>query len=898
MNEKESAPWSRAAEEVLRAFDVSAGEGLRGDEVGARRRRYGRNQLSEPPPMSAWKVLANQFKSLIIGLLAVAAVLSFAFGDWMEGIAVLVVIAVNAAIGYFTEIKAIRSMEALRKLSNVSAKLLRDGEICEVPALDIVPGDIVLLEGGDIVSADLRLFEASKLQVDESALTGESVPVEKRIEPLAEEIPLAERANMLFKGTAVTRGSGQGVVVAIGDRTELGEISMLVQQAEDERTPIEERLDALGRKLIWLTLIVAGVVATTGIVTRKGVLLMVETGIALAVAAIPEGLPIVATIALARGVWRMAKRNALVNRLSSVETLGATSVICTDKTGTLTENRMTVARIILESGEVRVTGEGMRLRGEFRRGEETVDPARDELLREALRVGLLCGNAGLREEGEDGPKGVGDPMEVALLVAAKKAGMDRENVLKELPEEHEEAFDSDTRMMATFHRRDGGYLVAVKGAPESVVAACHAVRTDAGEVPLDNASREVWLRQSREMAEEGLRILGLATKSAESSAESPYEALILIGLVALADPPRRDVREALEACRGAGIEVVMITGDQAVTARYIGREVGLTGPEEAEVILGGEIKGPSDASPEERERLLKGRIFARVTPKQKLDLIDLHQSNGSVVAMTGDGVNDAPALKKSDIGVAMGLRGTQVAKEAADVVLKDDAFATIVAAVAEGRVIYGNIRKFVLFLLSCNVSEIMIVFLASIVNAPLPILPLQILFLNLVTDVFPALALGVGEGDPDVLKRAPRDPKEPIIGRREWIAVVGYGAVITLAVLGSLGLALLWLKLGQRQAVTISFLTLAFAQLWHVFNMREPGSRFLRNDIVRNPYVWGALALCAFTMVAAVHTPGVSRVLGVTNPGLNGWALVLVMSLIPLAAGQSVKLLPAFRRAR
>jgi Ca2+-transporting ATPase len=889
------SPWSKPAPDILRELGVNPNEGISGVETAKRRKQYGPNRLKEPPPKSAWVVLVKQFKSLIVGLLAVAAVLSFAFGDWPEGVAVLVVIAINTAIGFFTEIKAVRSMEALKKLSKVNAKLLRDGEIQEVHAEDIVPGDIVLLEGGDIVSADLRLFETSKLQADESTLTGESLPVGKGTETLGDDTPLAERTNMLFKGTAVTRGSGQGVVVATGDATELGEISSLVHAAEDESTPLEKRLDALGRKLIWLTAIVAGIVAATGIVTEKGVLLMVETGIALAVAAIPEGLPIVATIALARGVWRMAKRNALVNQLSSVETLGAVSVICTDKTGTLTENKMTVARFVLESGEVRVTGEGMQIEGEFQHGDEAVNPADDHILREALQIGLFCGNAGLQEDAEGGPKGVGDPMEVALLVAAAKAGMDREKTLDDLPEEREEAFDNETNMMATFHRRDAGFMVAVKGAPESVIGSCDKLRTTEGERPLDESLREEWLSRSRDMAKEGLRILGLATKQVDSAEAKPYEELTLIGLVALVDPPRRDVRDAIEACHTAGIRVVMVTGDQAVTARYIGREVGLIEPDGVEAMLGNEIKGPDTASPEERERLVKNVIFSRVTPRQKLDLIALHQSDGSIVAMTGDGVNDAPALKKADIGVAMGLRGTQVAKEASDVVLKDDAFATIVAAVAQGRVIYSNIRKFVFFLLSCNLSEIMVVFLAAVANAPLPLLPLQILFLNLVTDVFPALALGMGEGDPDVLKRSPRDPNEPIVGREHWVAIAGYSAVITASVLGALALALYWLKLDRTQAVTISFLTLAFAQLWHVFNMRDPGSGFFRNDIVRNPYIWGALLLCSGAMIAAVYMPGVNRVLNVTDPGLEGWALVLIMSLIPLVLGQVAKLRGAKR---
>jgi Ca2+-transporting ATPase len=451
-----------------------------------------------------------------------------------------------------------------------------------------------------------------------------------------------------------------------------------------------------------------------------------------------------------------------------------------------------------------------------------------------------------------------------------------------MPEVREEAFDSETKMMATFHSRKEAHRVAVKGAPESVLAACSKVLTNDGEQEMSQEDRNGWLAKNVELAADGLRVLALATKWVERADENPYENLGFIGLVGLLDPPRMDVKGALELCHKAGIRVIMATGDQAVTALNIALAVGLVHDCEAKVVQGKDLSSTEALSEEHRGELLQVPIFARVSPKQKLDLIDVHQDNGSIVAMTGDGVNDAPALKKADIGIAMGQRGTQVAREASDMILTDDAFPSIVLAVEQGRIIFGNIRKFVLYLLSCNISEIMAVTLASMVNAPLPILPLQILFLNVVTDVFPALALAAGEGVPGIMERPPRDSRESIMTRSHWLAVMGYGTLITFSVLGALALAFFWLHMEQRRAVTVSFLTLAFAQLWHVFNMRDRESHFLRNEITRNRFVWGALLLCTALLLMTVYVPGLSHVLKVANPGLAGWAVVLVMSLLPV----------------
>ncbi len=877
-------PWTRSVDEILKELDTSA-DGLTAEEVTKRREQYGSNRLRTKQKSSIWQILIEQFKSLVVGLLVVAALFSFAFGDFVEGIAITAVILVNSAIGFFTELRAVRSMEALKELSQVDAKVRRDGNVAEIPAEELVPGDIVILEGGDVITADLRLIEASKLQSNESALTGESVPVGKQVKPLEGDIPLAERANMVFKGTSVTRGSGKGVVVDTGMDTELGEISSLVEEAEQEMTPLEKRLDLLGRRLIVGTLGVAALVAIAGIVTGKEIVLMIETAIALAVASIPEGLPIVATVALARGMRRMARRNALVSHLSAVETLGATNVILTDKTGTLTENRMTVTEFMLDRGQVAVSIEGDR---PFSHDDETIELENNHDLYRALQIGVLCNNASLSESPESEVQGVGDPLEVALLTAGAQANIQRNSLLDDLPETREEAFDPDVKMMATFHENEEGYYVAIKGAPDAVLEiTTHILTADGTQENMTDDARQRWGVRNQQMATEGLRVLALAQRTVESSKVDPYEKATLVGLVGLEDPPREDVRSALEACKTAGIRVVMVTGDQAITARNIAQDVGLTGEvDEDDIVHGLDLKNAEELSENERHRLLDAPIFARVNPKQKLDLITLHQSTGAIVAMTGDGVNDAPALKKADIGVAMGQRGTQVATEAADMVLEDDAFSTIIAAVEEGRVIFNNIRRFVLYLLSCNISEVMVVALASMVNAPLPIRPLQILFLNLVTDVFPALALGVGEGDPSIMEHPPRDPDESILTRGHWLAIGGYGSLITAAVLSVFAISLVGLDMSDDRAVTISFLTLAFAQLWHVFNMRDPDSNLLRNDITQNRFVWGAVVLCTVLLLLAVYLPGFNDVLGVVDPGATGWALVVGFSVLPLIVGQ------------
>lgn len=877
-------PWNLTKHKVSELLQVDPETGLTEEEVRRRLTSYGFNELRKHAAKPVISILFDQLRSLIVLLLLLAAIISLIFGRFSEGLAILIVLALNTTIGFMTEFRARKSMEALFRLGRMYTRVRRHKEIHQINAENLVPGDMVFVEGGDIIAADMRLFEASKLQADESVLTGESLPVSKVTKPNEKDSVLAERTCMLYKGTSVTRGSGLAMVVATGMRTELGKITSLIQKTTEDETPLEKRLNTLGHKLIWVTMLIVAIVTLIGISGGKDIFLMIETGIALAVATIPEGLPIVATIALARGMSLMAKRNALINRLSSVETLGATSVIFTDKTGTLTENKMTVKKYVLQSGEYEIKDSDDK-NGLYKDGNLATygfDPVKT-----ALEAGVLCNNASLK--GLFSEKASGDPLEIALLEAGRLCGLNRSEMVKKMPEIREEAFDPEIKMMATFHQVNSKIKVAVKGAPEEILKISNNVLTSNGIAQLSKEQREKWIRKNRKLALEGLRVIALAVKEVNDENEKAYDNLSFVGLVGLFDPPRNDVPDAIQQCRDAGINIVMVTGDQAVTAKSIAKSISLVNEEPVEIITGEELSNLKNIDASARKRLLSTRVFARVSPEQKLDLIELFKQEGHIVAMTGDGVNDAPALKKADIGIAMGLRGTQVAREAADMVLMDDAFSTIVIAIETGRIIFKNIRRFVFYLLSCNVSEVMTVGIASSVGFLLPILPLQILFLNLVTDVFPALALGVGKGSDSVIKRTPRRSDESILERKHWIGIAFWGLIITCIVLGALYMARFRLFMPVEEAVTVSFMTLALAQLWHVFNMRGFGTRLIKNEISTNPFVWGALFLCIALLLVAVYYQPVASILGTKNPGLYGWLIILIFSLAPLTLGQIIK---------
>ncbi|MGB8222490.1 MAG: cation-transporting P-type ATPase [Polyangiales bacterium] len=884
------APWSVEHERVLQALDVLESDGISSAEAALRQERFGQNILSEFRPTSWLTILVRQLRSFVVYLLVAGAALSFGLGDRLEGFAIVAVIVINTLIGFITELRAVRSTEALRELGSTETTVRRGGVVQRVPAQNLVPGDIVLFEGGDVVTADVRLITASRLQVNESMLTGESVPVEKCIDVLPVETVIADRGNMLFKGTAVTKGSAEGVVASTGMNTELGRITALVQKEPDKKTPLEKRIDALGKVMGWLCIGLVTIIGILGSLSGKEVTEVVKTAIALAVATVPEGLPIVATLALARGVLRMARRNALVEQLSAVETLGSTSVILTDKTGTLTENKMQVTSVVVPGRSANdPTVVAFPMSGE---PVETHDHVSRLVLASAL-----CNDASIATDESGREVQVGDPMELALLLAAREIGFDQDEVLRDEPRVATEAFDSDIKMMATHHRPGDQTRVIVKGAPEAVFGACVAVRTTDGEQPLDDSTLTVWRTENHRIASDGLRMLAVAERLGETQADDPYRDLTLLGLVALSDPPRSEVVEAIEQCHRAGVDVVMVTGDQAPTAEHVAAAVRLIGDgHEGHAVTGGELQALLDGGEEGAATLRGTHVFARTDPEQKLRLIEFFQGDGETVAMIGDGVNDAPALRRSDIGVAMGKRGTQVAREASDMILQDDRFATIVVAIRQGRIIFRNIRTFVFYLLSCNLSEIFTVGVASAINAPLPILPMQILFLNLVTDVFPALALGVGESGPYIMDHPPRPKTEALLTRRHWARLLGYGVVMSAAVLAGFAISMRVFEMDVKRAVTVSFLILMGAQVGHVFNMVSPRSGFVFNEVTRNPWIWAAVVLCLGLLVAAVYVPILSEVLGTEEPGPAGWMLVLSLSLAPVLVGQTLRVISQIRR--
>ncbi|MFW6151401.1 MAG: cation-translocating P-type ATPase [Verrucomicrobiota bacterium] len=872
-----SDPYAVETDSVLDQLGSDSRAGLSKSEVKRRLSKYGSNSIRKTKGRSALEILIEQFRSVVVAILGAAAILAFSFGKTTEGVAILAVIIINCMIGYVSEWKAARSMEALRMMGKRTVRVRRNGEEDNTPSDNLVPGDICLHEGGDMISADLRLIEANNLHADESALTGESESVSKQTQTLDAGTVLAERNNMLYRGTTITEGSAVGVVVATGMQTELGHIAEMAEAAgaEEEQTPLERRLNSLGYKLAWVALGAAALVGAAGLATGKPTLLMIETAIALGVAAIPEGLPFVSTIGLARGMWLMARKQALINRLPAVETLGATNIILSDKTGTLTENRMTASVMVTRQGKY-----------DLKKSWED-----NWLVMRGLEIGVLCNNAAASDRDRDRKveETQGDPTETALLVEGIEHGINRDDLLDKKPEVREVAFNSDTLMMATVHKGDKDYEFAVKGAPGPVIERCRYVveRRDNRETEMNAELKEEWNKKTGDLASMGLRVLALAEKFSDSPDADPYDNLRLVGLIGLLDPPREDVKRCIEACKTAGISVVMVTGDQPETAHAIARSLGLTDQGKDTVISGSELGDMSNISQEKKEHILKTRVFARVSPEQKMNLMSLFQEKGNTVAMTGDGVNDAPALKKADIGIAMGKRGTDAAKESADMILKNDAFSSILAAVEQGRIIFSNIRKAVIFMLCTNVAEVTAVGIASLADWPLPIRPLQILFLNVITDVFPALALSAGAGSPEkVMNRPPRPNDESVMGKPQWKSVSVWSAVMTACVLGALLFAVNVLGFDETKAVTVSFLTLGFAKLWFVLNLREPGSTIFDNDIVANKWMWGAIAGCVALLLAAVYLPALSNILGTSSPGGTGWTTILALSVAPMIAGQ------------
>lgn len=858
--------------------------GLTTEQADLRLEQFGLNELEQVKPESIWSILLRQVNSVIVWILAAAAIVSFFLGDNLEGFAVIAVIFINAITGFVLEYNARQSMEALRKLDTTPAKVVRDSKIKEIPSDQLTMGDIMVLEAGDLVPADALILEQNQLTVDESALTGESVPSQKSTDASPENAPLGDRHDRLFKGTAITDGNARAVVTSIGQSTELGKIATMVSEAKRTATPLEAKLDALGKVLIWVTLGMATLFLIVGFLRGQEIKQLIETAVALAIAAIPEGMSVVATVALAYGMLRLAEKKVIVKRLSAVETLGGTNVIFTDKTGTLTQNKIEVTALRAAGSDLTVhigsDKAGLPMLEVNFGNEELIHSPEFKIL---ARIGAAVNNAQLDSKKSD-RKELGDPVEVALLSYARAAGIDLHKLHRDHNRQAEQAFSSDTRMMATLDKVGSNYFIGVKGAVEEVSALCNWK---------NQQDRDKELEISELMAADGLRTLAFAYRETSNKPGENFiqdEKLTYAGLIGFLDPPRKEVIKSLNECHKAGIKVIMVTGDHPATSLKIAKQVNLVGPYEQLVLTGKDLEAFDFASARDQKKMMECHVFARVNPAQKLDMIDFYQKQGDIVGMTGDGVNDAPALKKSDIGIAMGLRGTAVASEAADMVLKDDSFASIVHAIEQGRVIFENIRKFIVFLLSCNMSEIFVVTFAGFLNVGSPLLPLQILFINIITDVFPALALGVGKDNKKLMQSPPRDPKLPILQIADWKRIVFYALVMTISVLGVYWFATKQLGLSPQEGNTITFYALSLAQLLHVFNMYSGKRRFFINEITRNKFIWMALILCILIMFATNYSPFLRQILSLQILDIQSLELILAAGILPILVIQTVRI--------
>lgn len=898
-----TAVWhSLPLAEAFEQLQSDSSRGLTQAEASHRLEKFGPNALAAAQQRSTLSIFLAQFKSLLVALLAGATVIAFALGDSIEAVAILIVIVLNAGIGFFTEWKAEQALSALQQQSVRVAHVIRDGVEREIAAAELVPGDVIVLAAGARVPADGRIIESARLQIEEAALTGESLAVTKSSEPLeAKDVALGDRLNMAFLGTTITDGRGRLVVTSTGAQSEMGKIGVLIDEAITRATPLEQKLARLGRLLILTVLALCTVIVVAG--WLRGVTdlwHMLEIGLSLAIAAVPEGLPAVTSMTLALGMQRMARMRALVRRLPAVETLGSVTVICTDKTGTLTKNEMTVCVYALDQSRVEVTGAGYEPVGKFRIGDQQLEPLSDERLAMALRVGALCNDAKVdRKDGVDTV--LGDPTEAALIVVAEKAGMKRTAMSEEFARVSEVPFDSVSKRMVTVHRTpQGGTIAFVKGSPATMLAASTALVRAAGVTPLTPEERKHWEQTNEELASAALRVLGLGYRDLPEgyTEEDLARELIFVGLVGMSDPLRDEAKAAIATCREAGIRTVMITGDQQATAAEIARQLGLDHDIKGRPLRTVHGRELTDLDAEGWKRIVAdAAVFARVSPEHKLQIVEALQHQGEIVAMTGDGVNDAPALKKADIGIAMGIKGTEVAKENADMVITDDNFASIVGAVEQGRIIYGNILRFLHYLLSCNFSEILTVFLALMIGWPLPLVALQILWLNLITDIFPAFALALEPSAPDVMKRSPRDPNESLLSPSFVGLIVWQGLLLAGVTLLAFSIGLRWYGDdgdGLRRATTIAFMTLALTQVFHAFDARSQKRSIFTSRFFTNGWLWAAVGMCIVLQVAAVYVPLLQKVLQTVPPSLIDWGVIAGCSLLPVFVVELVKLIQRF----
>lgn len=874
--------FSKSVEESTQDLDVNITQGLSTKDVEARKAKFGENALQGGKEKSMLEMALEQLKDFLVIILVVAAVISIALGEALEGVVILAIVVLNTILGVYQENKASNALKALKEMASPHAKVLRNGKIEEIASKDVVPGDVVILDAGDYIPADLRLIESVNLKIDEAALTGESVPVEKDASViLDDEASLGDRINSAYMGTVITYGRGRGLITNIGMETQMGNIANMLNTSTDEATPLQRKLDSLGKTLGIICIAICIIIFGIGWMRGDNMFDSFMNAVALAVAAIPEGLTVVVTVVLAMGMQKMVKVNAIIKRLSAVETLGSTTVICSDKTGTLTQNKMTIQKMYNGSEIFDVTGTGYSPEGNIVDEEGTI---RNEDVARTLDIIVLCNDAKFNSSEESI---IGDPTEGAMVVAAYKAGIDKDAIDAKYPRVQEIPFDSTRKLMSTVHDVDGKSLMYTKGAPDELLRRCDFVEISGEVIELSDEKREEILSVNQQFAENALRVIGAAYREVDDIHVSfdDEKHLVFTGLVGMIDPPREEAKDAIDVCKHAGIQVKMITGDHKITATAIGRQLGIVG-DNAVAVEGREIDEMDDA--QLREVVKTVNVFARVSPEHKVRLVDAVRDNGNIVAMTGDGVNDAPSLKHADIGVAMGITGTDVSKEAADMILTDDNFASIVNAVSEGRTIYSNIRKVVGFLLSCNIGEILVIFLAMIFGLPAPLVPIQLLAINLITDAFPAFALGMEKAEEGVMDQQPRDPNESIVDPVMRNSVIVQSIFLALGTLTSF-LYGLYVHDSIEVAQTSAFLTIVLGELLRAYSARSEHISIFKMNIFENSYLNKSVLVSVIFVFAAVFIPFMQPIFSTTTLQFDELAVAVVFAIIPLIGGEFAK---------
>lgn len=882
--------YEKSVEEITKEFKTDIDKGISKEEVSKRLEEYGENRLQEKERRGILQMFLDQFKDFLVLILIGASIVSMVVGEGMDAIIILVIVILNSVLGVFQENRASNALKALKDMAAPQAKVIRSGDLEKVSSSELVPGDVVILEAGDYIPADLRLVQSVNLKIEEAALTGESVPVEKFAHELVEQnAGIGDRVNSAFMSTIVTYGRGKGVVVGTGMNTEIGKVASMLEAVEEGQTPLQRKLDQLGKLLGSVCLGICGIIFILGLLRGQEIIEIFMTAVSLAVAAIPEGLPTVVTVVLALGMQKMIKKDAIMKRLGAVETLGSTTVICTDKTGTLTQNKMTVVKAFDGENLWSVTGRGYTTEGEIKResGSDETKSETSPALERLLRAGVLCNDAQLKKGADDI---IGDPTEGALVVLGAKGGYPKETLMAEMPRIGEIPFDSKRKLMSTFHQHKEGIVMYTKGAPDVVLSRCKYIFIDGKPVEITEEHKRSIMEQNDSFANEALRVLALSYKMPKEVKEDLQEEnnLIFLGLVGMIDPPRDEAKHAVSICKQAGIRVVMITGDHKTTGSAIGKAIGIIDKDE-EALDGKELDALTDEQLKEKVKTVN--VFARVSPEHKVRLVKAVKENGEIAAMTGDGVNDAPALKQADIGIAMGITGTDVAKEAADMILTDDNFASIVDAVEEGRTIFSNIRKFVGFLLSCNIGELLLIFIAMLLGSEVPLLPIHLLWINLITDAFPAFALGVEPKEEGIMEQAPRAPNEPIVNKKMGTAVGIQSIALALASLLSF-----WYGLNHftgedalSAARTYCFITLVVGELLRAYSARSEDRMVYRMRVFSNIFLNISVLGSFLLLMAVVYIPFLQPIFHTVSLSFFEIDMALLFAIIPLLGGEIAK---------